>query len=83
MHNKNVGWKLEKELSFLIDICHNFPHYFSPSQGIIEVLIGLVLLWFVWLVWGTFFPYYVFISSYVNSLPAVLAFIDTCLAQQH
>lgn len=85
MPNKNVGWKLEKEPSFLIDICHNFPHYCSPSQGIVEVLIGLVLLWFVCLfgLGDFFFPYYVFICSCVNSESAVLAFIDTCLIQQH
>lgn len=34
---------MEKEPSFVIGIGHNFPHCFSPSQGIIEVLIGLVL----------------------------------------
>lgn len=49
---------MEKEPSFLIGVYHNFPCYFSLSQGITEVLIGLVLFWF-W--FGVFFPYYVFI----------------------
>lgn len=84
MHNKNIDWKLEKEPSFLIDICHNFPHYFSPSQGIIEVLIGLVLLWFVCLVGlGDFFFLMYLFALNVKSVSAVWAFIDTCLTQQH
>jgi len=54
----NVGPQMEKEPSFLsaiIGICHNFLHYFSSSQGILEVLIGLVLFFICSFLFGGFF----------------------------
>lgn len=70
---------MEKEPSFLIGICHNFPHCFSPSQGLVEVLIGLVLFSGL----RDFFPLLSCICSYIiQYISAVWTSINTCLTQQ-
>lgn len=54
-----------------IGICHNFPHHFSSSQGILKVLIGLVLFCF-WFVLGNFF--FLFLLCICSSLSSICKF---------
>lgn len=59
-----------------IGICHNFPHHFSSSQGILGVFIGLVLFCFLFWFGGFFF----LLPSYCVFAPLLAQYIsfDSC-----